>query len=133
MYQVSFNSLLYFQRHALDNLFIAKIKKGCNFVNTSDRVMVQAFCNFLHGPLSVYHLFIFNTLRDIILTILLLQKHRKGNNSVITCDRVTILASCISTDSGYQCIKFYLIPIYTFRDMLRIAFYCKKLRREVTP
>ena len=54
MYQVSFNSLLCFQRNALDKLFIAKIKKGSNSVNTGDRVMFLAFCNSPHGPLSVY-------------------------------------------------------------------------------
>ena len=54
MYQVSFNSLLYFQRYAPDKLFTAKIKKGSNSVNTGDRVMVLAFCNSPHGPLSVY-------------------------------------------------------------------------------
>ena len=54
MYQVSFNSILYFQIYALDRLFIAKIKKGSNSVNTSDRVRVLAYCNFLNGPLSVY-------------------------------------------------------------------------------
>ena len=54
MYQVSFNSLLYFQRYAPDKLIIAIIKKGSNSVNTGDRVMVLAFCNFLHGALSVY-------------------------------------------------------------------------------
>ena len=32
MYQVSFNSLLYFQRYAPVKLFIAKIKKGSLFV-----------------------------------------------------------------------------------------------------
>ena len=55
MYQVSYNSLLYFQRYALDKLFIAKIKKESNSINTGDRVMVLAFCNSPHGPLSVYH------------------------------------------------------------------------------
>ena len=30
MYQVSFNSLLYFQRYAPDKQFIAKVKKGSN-------------------------------------------------------------------------------------------------------
>ena len=45
MYQVSFNFLLYFQRYAPDKLFIAKIQKGRNSVNTGDRVMVLAFCN----------------------------------------------------------------------------------------
>ena len=38
-----------------DKLFIAKIKKkGSNSVNIGDRVMVLAFCNSPHGPLSVY-------------------------------------------------------------------------------
>ena len=42
MYQVSFNSLLYFQRYAPDKLFIAKNKNLSNFINTGDRVMVLA-------------------------------------------------------------------------------------------
>ena len=54
MIQALFNSLLYFHRHALDQLNIAKIRKGSNSINTSDRVMVLAFCNSPHGPLSVY-------------------------------------------------------------------------------
>ena len=54
MYQVSFNSLLYFQRYAPDKLYFAKIKKKNNSVNTGDRVMVLAFLNSAHGPLSVY-------------------------------------------------------------------------------
>ena len=54
MYPVSFNSLAYFQRYAPDKLFIAKIKKGSNSLNTSDRVMVLAFCNSPYGRLSVY-------------------------------------------------------------------------------
>ena len=33
----------------------------------------------------------------------------------------------------YQCIKFHLIPFYTFRDMLRKSFLLQKLRRAVTP
>ena len=36
------------------SFFNAKIKKESNSVNTGDSVMVLAFCNFLHGPLSVY-------------------------------------------------------------------------------
>ena len=54
MYQVSFNSLQYFQRYALDKHFIAKIKKGNNSVNTCDRVMVLAFCNSPQSSLSLY-------------------------------------------------------------------------------
>ena len=54
MYQVSFNSPLYFQRYAQDKLFIENIKKGSNSVNTGDKVMVLAFCTSSDGPLSVY-------------------------------------------------------------------------------
>ena len=54
MYQMSFNSLPYFQRYALNKLFIENIIKGSNFVIIGDRVVVLALCNFLHGPLSVY-------------------------------------------------------------------------------
>ena len=54
MYQVLFQSLLYFQRHAPDKLNAAKIRKESNSVNTSDRVTTFAFCNFPYGPLSVY-------------------------------------------------------------------------------
>ena len=54
MYQVSFNSLLYFQRYAPDKLHLAKIKKGSNSINISERVIVLAFCNSFHSPLSLY-------------------------------------------------------------------------------
>ena len=54
MYQVSINSLIYFQIYPQDKLFNVKIRKGSNFVATVDRVMVFAFCNFPHSPLSVY-------------------------------------------------------------------------------
>ena len=54
MYEVLFNSLPYSQRYAPDKLNIAKIRMVSNSVNTGDRVMVFAFCNFPHGPLSVY-------------------------------------------------------------------------------
>ena len=54
MYQVSFNSLLYFQRYATDKLNAEKMK-GSNSVITCDRVLVLAFCNFPYGTLSVYH------------------------------------------------------------------------------
>ena len=46
-YQVSFDSLLYFQRYAQDKFNIAKIRKGNNSINTDDRVMALAFCIFL--------------------------------------------------------------------------------------
>ena len=52
MYQVSFNSLLHFQGYAPDKLFIAKIEKGSNSINTGDTVVLLAFCTS-SGPLSV--------------------------------------------------------------------------------
>ena len=54
MHQVSFNSLIYFQRYAPDKLFIAKIKKGSNTVIIGERVMVLALCNSPRGPPSLY-------------------------------------------------------------------------------
>ena len=55
MHQVSFNSLLYCKKYALNKLFIAKIKMESNSVNTGDRVMVLAFCTFSDKPLEMYH------------------------------------------------------------------------------
>ena len=52
MYQVLFNSRLYFQRYAPDKLFIAKIKKGSNSINTGDMVAVFVFCTSSDDPLS---------------------------------------------------------------------------------
>ena len=98
MYQVSFNSLLYFQRYALDKLFIAKIKKGGNSINTDDRVMVLAFCT-LYQCIK-FHSFIFNTFRDMLQTSLLLQKLER-EITVITCDKFKNLALCTSSD-GYS-------------------------------
>ena len=69
MYQVSCNFFLYVLRDAPDKLSVPTIKKGSIYVNTGDRVMVLAFCNFLYSPLSLY-----NTFRDMLRTSLLLQK-----------------------------------------------------------
>ena len=52
--QVSFYSLIYFQRYAPDKLLLQKLKRGSNSVKTGDRVTVLAICNSPHGPLSVY-------------------------------------------------------------------------------
>ena len=43
-----------FQSYAPDKLFIVKMKKESNSVNTVDRVIVLELCNSFHGPLSVY-------------------------------------------------------------------------------
>ena len=112
MYQVSFNSFLYFQIYALDKLFIAKIKKESNSVNTG-----YGFCilQFLSQP--KFHLFIFNTFRDLLRTSLLLQIVRKGNNSVITCENVTVLALCTSPN-GY--LSMYQV---SFNSLLHFQRY----------
>ena len=99
-----------------DKLFIAKIKKGSNSVKTVDTVIVLAFCDSLHSPLSMYkfHLFIFNTFRDILCTSLLLQKLEREITQIT--DRFTVLALCTSIDGRRQCIKFHLTLFHTFRD-----------------
>ena len=79
MYQVSFNSLLYFQRYAPDKLFTAKIKKGSNSINTGDRVMVLAFCSSPHGPLSVYQ-----TSKNYLQLELVFVKHYAPNCLTLT-------------------------------------------------
>ena len=118
MCQVAFDSHLYFQRYASDKLVIANIGKGNNSINTGDRVIVLALCTFSHYRLSVYikfHFFIFNTFTEMLQTNLLLRKLERGI-TVITCDRVMVLALCTSSDDIF---KFYLIPFFTFRDILR--------------
>ena len=67
MYQVSFNSLLYFQRYAPDYVLIAKIKKGRNSENTI-AISFMAIYKYI-----LFHFFIFNIFRNIR-TSLLLQK-----------------------------------------------------------
>ena len=51
MYQVSLNSLPYFQGYAPDKLFTAKIKKKRHSVNIGDRVTCFAFSTFIASPL----------------------------------------------------------------------------------
>ena len=64
MNQVSFDSLLYFQRYAPDKFNIVKIRKGNNSINTDDRVMILAFCTSPHSPVSS-----FNYLSSMLLEI----------------------------------------------------------------
>ena len=59
VYQVSFYSLVHFQRYAPDKPLIAKIRKESNSINTIDRAMILAFCT--DGALSMYQ-FSFNSL-----------------------------------------------------------------------
>ena len=126
MYQVLFNSLLYFQRHVPDKLNTAKIRKGSGSVNTGDRVMVLAFGDFPYGSLSVYEVS-FNSLvyfQRYLPDKLFIAKIKKGSNSVNTVDRVIILAFCTSSD---QCIKGHIFPLYTFKSEICSGqvFYCK--------
>ena len=62
--QVSFNSLVHFQRYARDKLFIAKMKKGSNYVNNVGRAVILALCYFPHCPLSVFQVSL-NYLQDV--------------------------------------------------------------------
>ena len=85
MDQVLLNPLLYFQRFAPDKLNIAKIRKGSNYVNTGDRVIVLAFCDFPHGPLSVYQVS-FNSLvhfQKYAPSKLFIAKIKMGSNSIL--------------------------------------------------
>ena len=43
-------------------------------------------------------------------------------------DRVTVLAIALPLMAIYQCIKFQLIPFYTFRDMPRTSFLLQKIK-----
>ena len=76
--------------------------------------MVLAFCNSLHGPLSVYQVSL-NHLQYFFLRYatdkLFLAKIKKGSNSVYTGDRVMVLAFCNSPRgplSEYQVSLNYL-------------------------
>ena len=94
VYQVSFHPLVYFQRYAPDKLFIEKIKKGSNYINTGDRVMALALCISSHGPLSVYQIS-FNSLvyfQRYALDKLISAKIKKGSNFINTGNKVMVLA-----------------------------------------
>ena len=77
MYQVPFDSLLYFQRYAPEKFNTEKIRKANNSINTDDIGLW-----FLHSALPLialyhcikFHFIIFNTFRDMLQTSLLLQK-----------------------------------------------------------
>ena len=128
MYQVSFNSHLYFQRYAPNKLFIAKINQESYSVNTGDRVMFLAYCNSLHSPLSLYHvsyiyLQYFQRYAPDKLTI---ANIRKGNNSEITCDKVTVLALCTFSDGRLSmCQVSFDSLLYFQRYAPDKLFLCK--------
>ena len=113
-------------------LIIAKIREGNNSVITCDKIIVLAFCTSSDGPLSMNQVS-FNSLLYFLRYAPDKLFIAKGINFVNTGDRVTVLAFCSSSDALYQCIKFHLLPFYTFRDMLQTSFLLQKLKREVTP
>ena len=100
-YQISFNSLVYFQRYALDKLFIAKIKKGSNVINTVDMITILAFCTSSDSPLSMYQVS-FNSLvyfQRYALDKCFIPKMKKGSNSINTVHRVMVFALCAQDKS----------------------------------
>ena len=117
MYQVSFNFLVYFHRHAPDKHFIAKIKS--NSVITDDRVMILALCTTYDGLLSMYQ-GSFNSFvyfQRYALNKLFIAKIKKGSNSVNIVDRVTILALSIADGplSIYQ-VSFNSLVYFQIRS-----------------
>ena len=76
MYQVSLIPSYTFRDMLRTSFSLQKNKKGSYSVYTGDRVMALAFCNFLIALYHCikFHLFIFNTFRDMLQTRLQLQK-----------------------------------------------------------
>ena len=64
---------------------------------------------------------------------LLLKKLEREITLKLHVVELQFLHSALPLMAIYQCIKFHLIPFYTFRDMLQTSFLLQKLRREVTP
>ena len=131
MYQVSFNSLLYFQRYAPDKLFIAKIKKGSNSVNTGDRIMVFAFCNFLYSHLSLnqvslIYIKFFQRYAPDKLTV---ANVRKGNTSEITCDRVTVLALGTFSDGHLSMYQVSFNSLLYFQRYAPDKLFIAKIKK----
>ena len=91
------------------SFFIAKIKKGSDSVNTGDRV------RFLHSAISFialyhcikFHLFIFNTFRDMLRASLLLQKLEREITLQLLVVEIRFLHSALPLIAVYQYIKFY--------------------------
>ena len=120
MYQVSYNSLVYLKRYAPDKLFIAKIRKASNSVNTVDTVTILTFCISADGPPSIYQVS-FNNLvyfQRYAPDKLFIAKFKKGSNSVNTGDRAMVLAFCTSADGP---LLMYLISFNSLIYFQRYA------------
>ena len=82
-------------------------------------VMILALCTTSDGPISMYQVsFNFLVYFQRYAQDKLFIGKIKRSNFINTVDSVTILALCISADGSLSVIKFHLIPLYTFRDML---------------
>ena len=91
VYYVSFIYLL-LEIYSRKTYYIAKIKKGDNFVITCDRVMVLALCTSSDDLLSMYQV-LFNSLLHVNVYFqkyasnkLFIAKIKKGSNSINTGD-----------------------------------------------
>ena len=76
-----------------------------------------------------FHLFNFNSLRDMLQTSLLLQKIKKGNNSVITCDRVMVLALCTSSDGTLSMYQVSFNSLENFRRYALDKLFIVKIKK----
>ena len=72
-----------------------------------------------------------NTLRDMLRASLLLQKLRRKGTQPLLVTELQFVYSTLSLIAVSQCIKFYLILFYTFRDMYRTNLILQKLGRVI--
>ena len=55
---------------------------------------------------------------------------KKGSKSVNTVDRIEYFALCTFADDPLSMCQVHLIPLYTFRDMLKTNFLLQKCKKE---
>ena len=78
-----------------------------------------------------FHLFILNIFRNMLRTSLLLQKLEREINLKLLVIELGFLYSALPLRAFYECIKFHLIPFYSFRYMLWASFLLQKLSSSV--
>ena len=111
------------------NLKLQKMK-GNNSINTDNMVMVfDSALPLIHLYHCVkFHLFIFNTFRDIFRTNLLLQKLGR-EITVITCDRVTVLAFSTSSDGHLSMYQVSFNPLLYFQRYAPDKLFIAKIKK----
>ena len=132
---VSFNSLNTFRDMLRKSFYLQNLR-----TEVTPKILVIRLW-FLHSAIPFialyhcikFHLFLFNTFRDMLRTSLLSQKLEREITVKLLVIELQFLHSALPLMAIYQCIKFHLIPFYTFRDMLWTSFLLQKLRSEVTP